>query len=151
MQFIIQIKNQEKDDYHQKSFEISTPGCKIPQFDPFDEAILSYVSNNTYSCGNKAQLVYSNDTHLVLNYSAFSDYNLTGSLYPDCYFESFWRVEPESTEADNLVEYGDKVHFNETARINDEFIRVKCEENSSLIYTDFYDFIPTRGMETLAK
>lgn len=63
--------SQSIDNKTHGSFEIFTPTCRIPKFDPFDKEILSYVENVILPCRNTTRLILSNDTSLIINEDAF--------------------------------------------------------------------------------
>lgn len=82
-------------------FLVRNKGCRIPDMDPFDSAIVQYIQREkplVCEHGNHLPLVDSNDTALHVNPDAINHfYNNSEEI--DCCWRPFWRMKNE----DNVV------------------------------------------------
>lgn len=142
---ILQLPAIDRDD-HLRGFLVKTNGCRIPDMHPFDKSIINYIKPMKYRICNAGlpPLVDANLTSLFIVNSSFVRYNVTEENLKCCY-RPFWRLEPKENENDKLVKYSnDCVIFNSSIQIDEEYVKVECYSNDSLIYTDLFAFVPVR-------
>lgn len=82
-------------------FLVRNKGCRIPDMDPFDSAIVQFIQREkplVCDHGNHLPLIDSNDTALHVNPDAINHfYNNSEEI--DCCWRPFWRMKNE----DNIV------------------------------------------------
>lgn len=131
-------------DRHE-GFIIKTTGCRIPYLDPFDKTILKYIFRvKPFTCGSAPSLISSNLTSVFVEYDAFPYYNISYWDNIQCCYQPFWRVNPAFGQTDNIYRHGDCKSFHSSAIIRDEFVKVKCKINNTLIYKDYFSFVPKK-------
>lgn len=128
-----------------EGFIIKTTGCRIPYLDPFDKRILKYIFPvKRFTCSLLPPLVSSNLSSIYVEYDAFPYYNISYWDTIECCFQPFWRVDPELQQSDNIYGYGHCKIFNSSVQIHDEFIKVMCKLNNTLLYKDYFSFVPEK-------
>ena len=123
-------------------FLVHTPGCKIPDVDPYDSSIRHLVmKSRAIHCNATPAITFVDKDFLRINKTALKlFYN---EDLESCLYQSIHR----STQAtDDLFSYGNKTRwFKKDVHIADEFIRVACYgAEGSLLYTNFHAFIHTK-------
>lgn len=135
-----------------KGFLIKTDGCRIPDMKVFDDSIISYIKNESKPVcnGGKPSLVESNDTSLFVLDDSLDAYGVNDTGLFKCCYRTFWRVEPVGKQWDNRVMYAKKcVEFVNSVDVSEEFVKVKCFYNETLIYSDFFAFVPLKNSKNL--
>ncbi|KAG5881567.1 hypothetical protein JTB14_035011 [Gonioctena quinquepunctata] len=113
-------------------FVINTPGCRIPDLNPFDEGVKKYIEKPTApKCNNGTPPLFeSNTTSIYPLNSSLVFYNITDIselkvLLPGEYSASCFG-------------------FNESAEIREEFIKVICTHDNTTVYKDMFSFVPLK-------
>ncbi|XP_058800061.1 uncharacterized protein LOC131669296 isoform X2 [Phymastichus coffea] len=127
----------------QSGYVVNTKGCQIPDLSPFEPSSMRFIDKaKPIVCeyGTHLPLIESNNSAIFVNPEARGHYyNGTESI--DCCWRSFWR----SDNKDNEVTVSKDCHlFQETAFVNDEFIRVECQRHNESIYRDYFSFVPRK-------
>ena len=128
-------------DPRQKSavrFIVDTPGCTIPDFDPFDPSLRNIVSpGEQLVCNGKPALTYTNGSSLCINKTALVAH------YDDdldrCQFESIVR----QSKSDNAYRYLPPVEFkDDVPHTGSEFLRVACfGKRGHMLYANFHALV----------
>ncbi|KAJ9592750.1 hypothetical protein L9F63_015588 [Diploptera punctata] len=130
-------------------FLVDTPGCRIPDLDPFDPIVREFIKKEKQlNCNKNLPLVVNaNLTSLFILKSSFDYLNITDEEELDCCYQPFWR----STEYKNNDMMDNKITFSKNCssfksdvRIEDEFVKVICKINNEVVYKNYYAFIPTK-------
>lgn len=131
----------------ENNFTIDTPGCKIPYLDAFDKNIRKYTEKYSKPiCDVSSPLVASNLTSIFVLPSSFPLYHIEDLRYLECCYQPFWRIEPEKGEEDTKIEFDNTCYpFIDDIDIQDEFIKVTCQYNSTNIYVDTFSFVPLKN------
>lgn len=131
-------------------FEIKTPGCKIPAMDPWDQNVKKFIHVVQPPKCNKGipALFESNLTSIYYLNSSLPYYNISDIRETKCCYRAFWRINPNTPrDNDNRIEFGKKCYdFIEHAKINHEFIDVKCLLENTTIYRDMFAFVPVKNV-----
>lgn len=81
-----------------QGFLVHTPGCRIPEMNPFDSSILKYLSPAaTVTCSLKPILIESDQNSIRIVKNALKSYNVSNIADIDCCYKHFEReaVNPE--------------------------------------------------------
>ncbi|KAF2881134.1 hypothetical protein ILUMI_25045 [Ignelater luminosus] len=135
------------ENYNLKGFLIKTEGCRIPDMEAFDASIKEYIYDEDHiACNNDTPpLVESNLTHLYLLRTSLADYGVSDISALKCCYSEFRRKTPTDQDSDNkFIINKTCIGFNETARINKEYVKVTCFYNGSEIYKDLFAFVPIK-------
>ena len=125
---------------------VNTPGCKIPNIDPFDISIRSLISRfPPLNCSSSAKVTYTDGAWLRINSSALLEY---ADDLQNCMYESIIRVN----DTDNGFVYKEAVYFTDDVLMKDDFLRVACyAKQGGMFYVNFHAFILERGPTTSSK
>lgn len=132
-----------------KGYAINTPGCKIPELDPFDKNIMRFIETPEIPKCNKGipALFAANLTTIYLDENSLPAYDVANASDLKCCFRSFWRREPKNGEDDNNIELSkDCQEIHVSATIKDEFIQISCTHENSTIYKDMFAFVPVKNV-----
>lgn len=130
-----------------KGFVIKTSGCRIPYMDPLDPSVMKFIHKQKKPvCNNGVPpLIKSNLTSIFLLNSSVISYTNGDTSMLQCCYQPFHREEPKDDESDNKIKFDNKcIPFDTSAKIDEEFIKVICHSNNSVIYTDFFSFVPVK-------
>lgn len=127
-----------------KSYFVSTTGCKIPSLPIMNEQISDFIEKPIPTkC--KTAITYSDDQYvwIGLNETELKDmYNVSDVNLLLCFYEPFRRRTDSTTDFYGNIK---QVKFGERLKISEEFIRVVCDyDNLDEIYTDFHFFVPNK-------
>ncbi|VEN58507.1 unnamed protein product [Callosobruchus maculatus] len=132
-----------------KGFAINTPGCRIPEMDPFDPAVQPFILPPTRVKCNKGvpALFEANLTSIYILKSSLPAYNVSDFSDLHCCYSVIRRVEPKKKLPDNFFSNNEKCSYinGSTIIINDEFIKVQCFVDNTTIYTDTFSFVPIKN------
>ncbi len=120
-------------------FLVDTPGCKIPDVDPFDSSIRHLImKSNELHCNGTPAITYVEKDMLRINRTALRLHYR--EELENCLYQSIHR-SPEPT--DDLYFYGNESRLFQTdVHIPEDFIRVACYgSQGSLLYTNFHALI----------
>ncbi len=128
-------------------FLVNTPGCQIPDVDPFDTTVRHLISRTSpISCNATPAMTYIDRDYLRINITALQLYY--GGDLENCLYQNILR--PEEQLSDDLYKYGNEtVWFSKDIQVKSEYIRVACySKQTDLIYTNFHAFVlPKPGVE----
>ncbi|XP_031351350.1 uncharacterized protein LOC116176732 isoform X2 [Photinus pyralis] len=129
-----------------RGFLVKTEACRIPDMDPFDSSVKRYISKpKQFVCNkNKPPLMEANLTYVYMLNDSLSSYLVKDLSALKCCYSPFYRVEPSSTQGDTKISYNKCVQFNQSAKVEDDFIRVACTYEKKEIYKDFFSFVPIK-------
>lgn len=130
-----------------RGFLIKTAGCRIPHMDAFDATIKSFIYKEKRPVCNEGipALFDSNLTSIFLINSSLANYTDQDISALKCCYQPFYRAEPEGNDGDSNIEFDKNcIPFNVTTRISYEYIKVTCNVNEALVYTDFFSFVPVK-------
>ncbi|XP_015921821.1 uncharacterized protein [Parasteatoda tepidariorum] len=124
-------------------FVLNTPGCQIPDWDPFDPSVQSLITkvNSPYKCPGRPQFLSSRpngmvalDKHLLNFYYGIHEQNLT------CTYRPIIR-DPgnEKERTDNKFYFGKPKQLIFEKPLKDDFLMVKC---TMFEYPNLTQFIP---------
>ena len=122
-------------------FVVDTPGCKIPDVDPFDRSIRHLIIKaGVLLCNATSAATYVDGEHLRINRSALRHY---AERLTHCEYQVIYRP---SEPSDNMYQYSKTVvKFTTDVKVQGEFIRVACYgEQGGLLYQNFHAFVLTR-------
>lgn len=135
------------ENYNLKGFLIKTEGCRIPDMEAFDASIKQYITDeNQVVCNNATPpMIESNLTHLYLLRTSLDEYGVSETSALKCCYSKFQRRKPTDEESDNKLTFNKKcIYFNQTVRVNEEYVKVTCFHNGSEIYKDLFSFVPIK-------
>lgn len=67
------------------AYIIDTPGCKIPNVDPFDKSVLKYIKNpTTMKCSDKLPLIQSDQRSIWIDEDALKTYKFKKASDIEC-------------------------------------------------------------------
>ncbi|CAH1778096.1 unnamed protein product [Owenia fusiformis] len=120
---------------HFSGFLVNTPGCKIPDINPFDTSIRHLVTHDTLECDGAKSLTFTEGSLLKINRSLLET---TYFNFSHCSYQAIQR--DGNNETDRLFRYDPKiVKFKDEVKLRDEFIRVVCHNiPGKMIYTNFH-------------
>nr|XP_023013042.1 uncharacterized protein LOC111503061 [Leptinotarsa decemlineata] len=135
---------------NKKSFDflIETVGCRIPFMKPYDNSIKQFITAPKMPICNKGipPLFQANLTTIFLDNSSLPAYNISDQNQLQCCYKAFWRKEPKEDENDNKIQYSDSCYgFNNSIKIEEEFIEVSCKYRNAGIYRDMFSFVPLKN------
>lgn len=124
-------------------FVLNTPGCQIPEWDPYDPSVASFISkvNRPYKCPGRPQFmngkpngVVTLDEHLLSFYYGVHRDNVS------CTYRPILR-DPggEKDRTDNKYHFGNPQKLKFGVHLKDEFLMVKC---TMLDFPNLTHFIP---------
>nr|XP_023021582.1 uncharacterized protein LOC111509955 isoform X1 [Leptinotarsa decemlineata] len=143
----ILLRNNNSNKNYLAGFVINTPGCRIPDMNPFSDGVKKYIKEPTPSnCNNGIPPLFeSNDTSLYLLNSSLASYNIIDVNDLKCCYRTIWRKEPKEGEYDNKMEYSTNCYdFSESVDIREEFVKVICVHDNRTIYKDMFSFVPVK-------
>ena len=117
---------------------LNTPGCQVPNFDPFDPTTRNLTELlPEQSCPEAGGLTYLDDGGFVrINKTISLMFYTDGIAYCEC--EEIVPPSPKLNQ-DSLFRYTDAVRFNESVKIESEFVRVTCfGANKTRLYVGFH-------------
>ena len=84
-------------------FLVDTPGCRIPDLDPFDPVVREFIKKEKeLDCYKKHPVVVDyNLTSLFIVKSAFQELNISDEEQLECCYQAFWRAT-EYNQNDNV-------------------------------------------------
>ena len=122
----------------QARYLVDTPGCRIPDIDPFDDSICNLIDLNPaiIKCNASAAITYTDHNALRINLTASKLYHGDGLDY--CEYHSIKRIDDQNS--DNLFEYSKHgTKLSRDVNVTSEFIRVACYGRSGdMIYANFH-------------
>lgn len=142
--------NDEREQH--KGFLIKTPGCRLPDLNPFDKTVESMIKDPDVPICNSGlpALFHSNLTTLYLLDSSLDAYNVTTIENLSCCYREIYRVDPPGEDTDDIIKTEKHCYLlsrNQT-EITKEFIKLMCTYNGTTIYTDFFSFVPVKVNST---
>ncbi|CAG9825535.1 unnamed protein product [Phaedon cochleariae] len=146
-----QISDLNLDKKTLEGFLINTPGCRIPDMDPFDEHIKKYMEIPKVPLCNKGipPLFASNLSSVYLLESSMDAYDVTDIDELKCCYKPFWRKTPTEGQNDNKITYSENCYnFSRSVTVKEEWIKIICTHNDSTIYEDLFSFIPVKIHDT---
>ncbi|XP_050306876.1 uncharacterized protein LOC126743706 isoform X2 [Anthonomus grandis grandis] len=133
---------------------INTPGCRIPDMQPFDPSVKKYIyPPEEESCNEDVPPLFeSNFSAVYMKTELMPLYkNMTNSQTITCFYDEFTRIEPENKKPDTEVIFTGnwKEIRNEEFFPTGEFVKVKCQNDlNKVIYEDYFAFVPAKRIET---
>ncbi|CAI9729801.1 XP_029643096.1uncharacterized protein LOC115217513 [Octopus vulgaris] len=120
-------------------FLVETDNCRIPNLDPFEPSVSSYIKlNGVLRCPDKPVLTYQEDNFIRINRTAIQHYNLRD--FKKCKYQAIVRPKDKSDFKFEYVQTG--IWFSSDTRSKHEFVRVMCySESGGLMYSNFHSFI----------
>ncbi|CAH1954114.1 unnamed protein product [Acanthoscelides obtectus] len=134
-------------DIH-KGFAINTPGCKIPEMDPFDPSVQKFIEPPTPVECNKGvpALFEANLTSIYITRSSLPAYNVSDINDLRCCYWVIQRIEPKKNQYDVFMSKSSMCKYiNTSAEIKDEFIKVQCFLDNATTYVDTFSFVPIKN------
>ena len=125
-----------------KRYLVNTPGCQLPDLNPFDVSIRRYINfSRAFDCPAELALTYSMGNTLRINNTVAKEF-FKGRPFKCIYHEVF---RPNKSN-DNIVKYEPSYHrLLSGARVPFECIRVMCSDGKTKnIYVDIHSFIPKK-------
>ncbi|XP_047988028.1 uncharacterized protein LOC125227757 [Leguminivora glycinivorella] len=126
------------------SSTIRTEGCRIP-FMQADEKSIRKMAKDIHEmrpCVSHP-LLNSNSTHVWIVKENLVYYNLSTSSNLTCCYKSFYRPisidDITASDIDDRVKYNSCRNFSDIIDVNDEFVRVVCNE-TKILFDTFYVF-----------
>lgn len=123
-------------------FLVDMPFCKIPKVDPYDPTIHHIVrKTGRRRCPQNASLTYQSGLDLKINWTAVRLPPYNGSV-EYCAYTPIYRPMDEPTH-NNYLRYLDETEpFNDSIKVNHEFVRVNCyDRGDTSVYINFHAFI----------
>ena len=116
---------------------MNTPGCRIPDIDPYDVSIRHLLLRiPPILCNATPPITYTEGDALRLNNTALQLYYTDTVDY--CQYQAIYRVHNN----DNSFTYGHVRLFSTDINISEDFIRVACYgTRGDMIYTNFHAFV----------
>ncbi|CAH1786940.1 unnamed protein product [Owenia fusiformis] len=117
-----------------EGFLVKTPGCSIPDIDPWDHTIQHFINKNKrLDCDTNPSITYTSGNILKINH------NIVQSHYPNfshCGYRGIYRVKGE----DNAYTMdAQQTKFKQDVHLKVEYIKVKCyDRNGKTIYKNFH-------------
>ncbi|KAL1490470.1 hypothetical protein ABEB36_013158 [Hypothenemus hampei] len=133
-------------EVNSKGYVINTPGCRIPDMDPFDSTVKEFIFAPPYvNCSNNTTPLFISDSKSIYaNLSLIALYNSSGL---NCCYQEFLRENPlKDNEPEGRVVYSECHDFVHNINIQKkEFIKINCENNeNSTVYQDYFAFVPDK-------
>lgn len=127
---------------------INTPGCRIPEMDPRDHTVITYIFKpDEINCKGLPPLFNSNLTSLFIVNEHLSHYKITNMSDLKCYYQEFWRRDPIGNEKDTQIAFSKSCTplTDTVVDINVEFVKVLCNDtNGKHVYEDYFAFVPLK-------
>ncbi|KAI4464208.1 hypothetical protein MML48_3g00011732 [Holotrichia oblita] len=141
------------DDASTKGFLLKTKGCRIPELKPIDGNIKRFIfAEKAVVCNNgRPPLVESNQTYLFIVKSALEAYDVNITSLLTCCYQMFLRIDPTDGKKYGKIKFKDCIAFNDSIEVDDkaEFVKVTCLYNNTMLYKDFFSFIPLKPIPPL--
>ena len=126
-----------------KGFVVDTPGCQIPDLDPFDKSIRHLIiKTHAIVCNvSGPPITYIDGDWLRINFTAL-DLHYDDKL-DHCHYQEILRPKPFETNPDNTYTYNRTlVTFDTDIKMTCSFIRLACYgRRGDMIYSNFHAFI----------
>ncbi|GIY92837.1 uncharacterized protein CEXT_26711 [Caerostris extrusa] len=129
-------------------FILNTPGCQIPDWDPYDPSVLPFISKvkGPYKCPGRPHFmnakpngVVALDEHLLSFYYGIHKDNLS------CTYRPILRDIGDKDRTDNKFYYGDSKKLEFGVPLEDEFLAVKCTIQEFPNLTQFIPLVPLKS------
>ncbi|GIY09028.1 uncharacterized protein CDAR_3311 [Caerostris darwini] len=130
-------------------FILNTPGCQIPDWDPYDPSVLPFISKvkGPYKCPGRPHFmnakpngVVALDEHLLSFYYGIHKDNLS------CTYRPILRdIGGDKDRTDNKFYYGDSKKLEFGVPLEDEFLAVKCTIQEFPNLTQFIPLVPLKS------
>lgn len=138
-----------------RGFVLNTPGCQIPDWDPYDPSVLPFVLRikTPYKCPgrphfmrSKPNAVISMDHNLLSLYYGIQKDNLS------CTYRPILRDPgPEDERTDNKYLFGDFRQLQFGVPLKDEYLVVNCSMGDAPNFTQFIPLVPLKPKVESAK
>lgn len=132
-----------------QSYTIKTEGCTIPVMEPLSANIKQYISYPSLlkPCLNSSLSLLGSDKKNIwvkkeYNINKTEKYNLS------CCYQAFYRPRAirdiTATSVDDRVYYDRCKYFKNKIKVRDEFVRVTCSANYTIVYQQYFLFAPLK-------
>lgn len=135
-----------------RGFVLNTPGCQIPDWDPYDPTVLPFITKikTPYKCPGRPQFMKSKPNAVIS-----MDHNLLSLYYGiqkdnlSCTYRPILRDPgPENERTDNKYLFGDYRKLEFGVPLKDEFLVVNCSMGDAPNFTQFIPLVPLKpGIE----
>ena len=125
-----------------KGFLVDTPGCQIPDVNPFDQSIRHlFIKTDILQCDKVPPVTYVDGEWLRINKTALKVHFEKGIDY--CEYEAILRSDASSPNPDNNVIYNKTaVNFTSDIKMTTPFIRIACYGTErNMIYRNFHALV----------
>ena len=122
-----------------QGFVVNTPGCKIPDVDPFDATVKKFIHFlKPLVCNATSAITYIDGNNLRINRTALRNGYKDELDY--CEYQSIHRPDVAS---DRTYKYSSqRTTFRRDVQVSEDFIRVACYgKGGGMIYANFHPFI----------
>ncbi|XP_054719177.1 uncharacterized protein LOC129228522 [Uloborus diversus] len=129
----------------ESNYVLLTEGCKVPKYDPFDQTVIEYYSENSgdIPCKGKKYLDIVDNKVILLSDEFEKDFRNESIA---CVYRPILRNPKNSTSrADNKVEYGDGGELKIGELLPSEFVNVVCKVHDKVVYEDFLAATPLKA------
>ncbi|XP_045160602.1 uncharacterized protein LOC123525542 [Mercenaria mercenaria] len=133
------------------SLLVDMPFCKIPKVDPYDPTIHHIVRKiGRRRCPQNASLTYQSGLDLKINWTAVRLPPYNGNVMY-CAYTPIYRPMHEPTNNNYLRYLDEKDPFNDSIKVEHEFVKVNCyDNNENIVYVNFHAFIlPNRTLDKI--
>ena len=126
----------------EKRYLINNPTCRIPYFDPYDASIVDALKQlKTPRCPPREILTYVIKDELFINWTAALLPPFKGTIHYCSYVEIF-RPKNKKTHHDFVSLSGESYRFNNSIKVQQDFISVSCfNKDGTKAYDNVHFFI----------
>ncbi|KAK2170547.1 hypothetical protein LSH36_2g08008 [Paralvinella palmiformis] len=131
-------------------FIVDTPGCTIPDIDPFDPSLRKIVfPGKPLICTTKPSLTYTIEGSLYINKTALRLHY--DDVLDRCQYEGI--VRPAEAKSDNVYKYLPPVEFkDDVLNVSSEFLRVACfGKRGHMLYANFHAMVAPKQRTELLR
>ncbi|CAH1786914.1 unnamed protein product [Owenia fusiformis] len=116
-----------------KGFLVKTPGCSIPDIDPWDHTIQQFIDKNEkIDCDTNPSITYTSENTLKINLDIVQNH------YPNfshCSYYGIYRTDNDNAYTMDVQQ----TDFTQDVNLTTEFIKVECyDHNKTTIYKNFH-------------
>lgn len=131
-----------------RGFLLDTPGCRIPDWDPYDPSVKPFFEriDGTYKCPGRPQLLSTKFNAVVtMDHSVLSFHYGFKKDNVSCTYQPIRRYPgPPQQRTDNKFLYGDTQSLEFNVPLNEDFIQATCHIGELPAFTQYIALIPLK-------
>ncbi|KAF7266291.1 hypothetical protein GWI33_020323 [Rhynchophorus ferrugineus] len=135
-----------------KGYLIKTPGCSIPNMDPFHSSVKDFIlTPSKIICNDGLPPLFDSNLTSIFRIPAATRYYDISKMA--CCYQPFTRKIANKNQKDKQVTYDAECHSfdGRAVHITDEFVKLLCTSGETKIYEDYFAFVPLKTKKTVPQ